>query len=157
MRQQHTSNAYTFEARLRPHKKFEVTPYAPNTTVPDLLSAVLLWEASLESLFKEDGLSLPRLNLNMPNTGSDFGLDCFSSHLTLVRSWSLNLALYMRNSRKALEKCQFNESLLQVFRTEFQMKMLWGSRGVTTATDLRYDKFEQVLCALSQRCEQSTN
>lgn len=43
----------------------------------------------------------------------------------------------------------------EVFLTEFQMRLLWGSRGVERNKDERYSKFNEVLTALSHRLELS--
>ena len=157
LRQRHTSTAYTFETRLRPQAKAEVVvPHAPNTTIPDLHSAILLWEASLEAFLDDEcGVTIPRLgSLQLSSSGPDFGLDLLASHMDLIRSWSANLPIYLRNSRKALEDVCLDEILVDVFRTEFHMKFLWGSRSASSATsEQRYSKFNQVLTALSERCE----
>ncbi|XP_032779198.2 breast cancer anti-estrogen resistance protein 3 homolog [Daphnia magna] len=155
LRQRHTSTAYTFETRLRPHHRAEVVAHAPNTTIPDLHSAILLWTATMESFTVDDGAKLPLLNIHLPSTGPDFGLDLLASHMELIRSWSLNLPLYLRNSRKVLESSTIDEILTDVFRTEFQLKFLWGSRGVSVDSHQRYAKFEQVLSVLSESREPS--
>ncbi|XP_046643911.1 breast cancer anti-estrogen resistance protein 3 homolog isoform X1 [Daphnia pulicaria] len=156
LRQLHTSTAYTFETRLRPSHRAEVVPHAPNTTIPDLHSAILLWTVTMDSLMNDDEVALPLLNFHLSSTGPDFGLDLLASHMELIRSWSLNLPLYLRNSRKALEQVStIDEFLTDVFRTEFHLKFLWGSRGVSAEREQRYVKFEQVLSVLSESREPS--
>ena len=162
LRQRHTDTAFAFETRLRPHAKSEVLPHAPNTTVPDVHSAILLWEASLESFLSDDilhpnaGHSSVNLHHLSSANGQDFGLDLLASHMDLIRSWSINLPVYVRNSRKALQDVQFDDVLLDVFRTEFHVKFLWGSRGASADREQRYGKFEQVLSVFSERCEPSS-
>lgn len=41
----------------------------------------------------------------------------------------------------------------QIFQTEFQMRLLWGSRGSEGSQSERYDKFDKVLTALSHKLE----
>lgn len=82
-------------------------------------------------------------------------MDLFADHMELIRSWSHNLSLYMRNTKKALEQGKIDELLTDVFRTEFHLKFLWGNRGVSAESGQRYHKFEQVLSILSERCEPS--
>ena len=41
----------------------------------------------------------------------------------------------------------------ELFLTDFQMRLLWGSRGAEEGQALRYSKFDQVLTALSNRLE----
>lgn len=43
--------------------------------------------------------------------------------------------------------------VLEVFLTEFQMRLLWGSRGAEASREERYEKFDKVLTALSNRLE----
>jgi len=152
LRQKHTGSAYTFEARLRPMLKPMAdgsNPHAPNTTIPDLHSAILIWQATLES-FLDDGVSIPCLNFHLTTSGPDYGLDLFNQHLNLIRSWSLNLPTYLRNSRTALTGFQPDQLVLDMFRTEFQLQFLWGSRGALSAN---YSKMDKVLEAFSQRWE----
>lgn len=157
LRQKHTQTAYTFEARLRPLIKLMSegnNPHAPNTTIPDLHSVILLWEASLDA-FLDKGVSIPRLNFHLGTTGPDYGLDLFSNHLNLIRSWSQNLPTYLRNSRTVLTGFQPDVVMLDMFRTEFQLVFMWGSQGVATDIAQRYCKFEQVLHAFSEQWEPS--
>ena len=48
---------------------------------------------------------------------------------------------------------QEQEEVLELFLTDFQMRLLWGSRGATESQALRYAKFDQVLTALSNKLE----
>lgn len=43
--------------------------------------------------------------------------------------------------------------VLELFLTDFQMRLLWGSRGAEESQALRHAKFDQVLTALSNRLE----
>lgn len=49
--------------------------------------------------------------------------------------------------------CQEQPEVLELFLTDFQMRLLWGSRGAEESQVLRYAKFDQVLTALSNRLE----
>lgn len=40
-----------------------------------------------------------------------------------------------------------------IFQTEFQMRLLWGSRGSEGSQSERYEKFDKVLTALSHKLE----
>lgn len=48
---------------------------------------------------------------------------------------------------------QEQAEVLELFLTDFQMRLLWGSRGATENQALRYSKFDQVLTALSNKLE----
>lgn len=43
--------------------------------------------------------------------------------------------------------------MLELFLTDFQMRLLWGNRGAEESQALRHAKFDQVLTALSNRLE----
>ncbi|MGH0136727.1 UNVERIFIED_CONTAM: hypothetical protein FKN15_062358 [Acipenser sinensis] len=48
---------------------------------------------------------------------------------------------------------QARAEVLEVFCTEFQMRLLWGSRGAEGSQGERYEKFDKVLTALSNKLE----
>lgn len=48
---------------------------------------------------------------------------------------------------------QARPELLEVFSTEFQMRLLWGSQGSSSSQARRYEKFDKVLTALSHKLE----
>lgn len=41
----------------------------------------------------------------------------------------------------------------EIFKTEFQMRLLWGSKGAQVNQSERYEKFNQILTALSRKLE----
>lgn len=49
--------------------------------------------------------------------------------------------------------CQEQPEVLELFLTDFQMRLLWGNRGAEESQALRHAKFDQVLTALSNRLE----
>lgn len=48
---------------------------------------------------------------------------------------------------------QERAEVTELFLTDFQMRLLWGSRGAEENQALRYGKFDQVLTALSNKLE----
>ncbi|XP_061739809.1 breast cancer anti-estrogen resistance protein 3 isoform X2 [Nerophis ophidion] len=48
---------------------------------------------------------------------------------------------------------QCDEDLLEVFKTDFQLRLLWGSRGASVNQSDRYSKFSLILTALSRKLE----
>ena len=48
---------------------------------------------------------------------------------------------------------QPDEEMSEVFKTEFQMRLLWGSKGAQVNQTDRYEKFNQILTALSRKLE----
>ena len=48
---------------------------------------------------------------------------------------------------------QPDEEMSEIFKTEFQMRLLWGSKGAQVNQTERYEKFNQILTALSRKLE----
>lgn len=48
---------------------------------------------------------------------------------------------------------QPDEEMSEIFKTEFQMRLLWGSKGAQVNQNERYEKFSQILTALSRKLE----
>lgn len=48
---------------------------------------------------------------------------------------------------------QQRAEIYEIFQTEFQMRLLWGSRGSEGSQSERYEKFDKVLTALSHKLE----
>lgn len=48
---------------------------------------------------------------------------------------------------------QQRAEVCEIFQTEFQMRLLWGSRGSEGSQSERYEKFDKVLTALSHKLE----
>lgn len=48
---------------------------------------------------------------------------------------------------------QQQAEIYEIFQTEFQMRLLWGSRGSEGSQSERYEKFDKVLTALSHKLE----
>lgn len=46
-----------------------------------------------------------------------------------------------------------NEDMLEILKTEFQLRLLWGSRGAGVNQAERHDKFKLILTALSRKLE----
>ncbi|XP_015435514.1 PREDICTED: SH2 domain-containing protein 3C [Dufourea novaeangliae] len=160
LRQKHTDEAFSFEAKLRPTLRAmnECTnPQAPNTTLPHLLPIALLGERGPEDVLgtaAPSGLTAAILS-PWENSAPDCGLSIVWSHLETARKMAENLPLFRRNAEIVLEGSRSDELLSDAFRTEFHIKFLWGSRGATVAPEERHLKFTQVLDAMYDKCSTS--
>ncbi|XP_043285037.1 breast cancer anti-estrogen resistance protein 3 homolog isoform X3 [Venturia canescens] len=157
LRQKHTDEAFSFEAKLRPTLRAmnECTnPQAPNTTLPHLLPIALLGERGPEDILgtaAPSGLAGAILS-PWENSAPDCGLSIVWSHLEAARKLAESLPLFRRNAEIVLEGCRSDELLADAFRTEFHIKFLWGSRGAAVAPEERHLKFTQVLDAMYEKC-----
>ncbi|XP_047737715.1 SH2 domain-containing protein 3C-like [Hyalella azteca] len=155
VRQKFTDSAFSFESKLRSTLKAMNecnNPQAPNTIIPHILPFILLCERDLEDIYslrrKDESL------VQWESATSDYGLQMMLLHLLDGRSFAQNLMMYRRNADLILEDPETLEDLvLDVFRTEFHLKFLFGSRGALRDAQERHAKFQQILSALSSHCE----
>lgn len=89
------------------------------------------------------------------NSSSDLGLSALHTHLENARQYCQSLPTFKRNSEIVLSDSKIDDLLLDMFRAEFHLKFLWGSRGASVSSSERYSKFEQVLNVMSEKCESS--
>lgn len=154
LRQKYTDSAFNFEAKLRPTLKNMnncSNPQAPNTTIPHLLPFVLLMERNLEDfLMPNDHQTFSCLNIWEINT-QDFGLGTLLAHLESARKFLDSLSIFQRNAEIVLGEARMEDLTLDMFKTEFQIKFLWGSRGAFATPVDRYNKFEQLLDVVADK------
>ncbi|XP_035509466.1 LOW QUALITY PROTEIN: breast cancer anti-estrogen resistance protein 3 [Morone saxatilis] len=84
---------------------------------------------------------------------SDQGCDIMLRHLEAARDIAHNSQSYTANAQKILQEFQCDDDLLEVFKTDFQLRLLWGSRGASVNQSDRYNKFNLILIALSRKLE----
>uniref|UniRef100_A0A182NLK0 SH2 domain-containing protein n=1 Tax=Anopheles dirus TaxID=7168 RepID=A0A182NLK0_9DIPT len=141
LRQKFTDSAFNFEAKLRPTLNSMndcSNPQAPNTTIPHILppcpsliaSCVTPWETITQ----------------------DFGFSVLFAHLDAARSFINNLSLYKKNAQSIMQDTSRLDPLMEdAFKTEFQMKFLWGSKGALVPAEERHAKFEHVLTVMAEK------
>ncbi|XP_031430519.1 breast cancer anti-estrogen resistance protein 3 isoform X4 [Clupea harengus] len=146
LRRKYTQTAIIYEKSLKPFFKglYEGTVDAPlkSTTIPLLLPLLTLMERPAVAF---EGMELWESN--------DQGCEIMLRHLEEARAMAHNADLYSANAKRALQDFQADEDLLEIFRTDFQLRLLWGSRGAAVNQAERYDKFNLILTALSRKLE----
>ncbi|KAM3911623.1 SH2 domain-containing protein 3C isoform 2-T2 [Leptodactylus fuscus] len=148
LRQRHTEGAILYEKKLKPFLKSmnegkESLPLS-NTTFPHIIPLITLLERDN-----------PLLDGGEPWDSIDNGVEVVMSHLEAARMVAHHGGLYRTNAEMRLQGFHPRSDLLEVSSTEFQMRMLWGSRGAAGSQAERYDKFDKVLTALSHKLEPS--
>ncbi|XP_066153168.1 breast cancer anti-estrogen resistance protein 3 homolog isoform X3 [Euwallacea fornicatus] len=157
LRQKHTDSAFNFEAKLRPtlkHMNSCSNPQAPNTTIPHLLPLILILERDLPDFLNpmnQSQLANSCLNQWELNT-QDFGLTTLLNHLQTARKYTEMQQMYQRNAEIVLGEARMEELTLDMFKTEFHLKFLWGSRGCFANASERHAKFEQILSLMTEKC-----
>ncbi|XP_069593728.1 breast cancer anti-estrogen resistance protein 3 isoform X1 [Ranitomeya imitator] len=148
LRHQYTQTAITYEKQLKPFNKalYEgagtLLGTQGNMTIPLVLPVILLLERQ-SAIF--EGMDWWE--------NHDRGCEIMFSHLESARIIAQNAALYQSNAERLLEGFKPDEEMSEVFKTEFQMRLLWGSKGAQVNQAERYQKFSQILTALSRKLE----
>lgn len=156
LRQKHTDSAFNFEAKLRPTLKNMNScsnPQAPNTTIPHLLPLILLLERDLQDFLNptnQSQLANSCLGLWESST-QDFGLSTLLTHLQAARKYVDMQHMYQRNAEIVSGEARMDELTLDMFKTEFHLKFLWGSKGACARAPERHAKFEQVLTVMAEK------
>ncbi|KAM4722509.1 breast cancer anti-estrogen resistance protein 3 isoform 2-T2 [Rhinophrynus dorsalis] len=147
LRHQYTQTAITYEKQLKPfikllHEGGGTFGTEENLTVPLVIPLVTLLERQ-SAIF--EGMDLWESN--------DRGCEIMFNHLLKARFIAQNAAAFKKNAEKILEGFKPDEEMSEIFRTEFQMRLLWGSKGAQVQQSERYQKFNQILTALSRKLE----
>lgn len=148
LRHQYTQTAITYEKQLKPFSKalYEgagtILGTQENLTVPLVVPIILLLERQSVILEGMDWWE-----------NHDRGCEIMFSHLESARCIAQNAALYQSNAERLLEGFKPDEEMSEIFKTEFQMRLLWGSKGAQVNQAERYQKFSQILTALSRKLE----
>ncbi|XP_051492248.1 SH2 domain-containing protein 3C isoform X4 [Apus apus] len=146
LRQRHTEGAILYEKKLKPFLKSlnegKEGPPLTNTTFPHIMPLVTLLE-------RDEALT----DSPEPWESSDNGVEVVMAHLEAARMVAHHGGLYHTNAEVKLQGFQGRAELLEIFSTEFQLRLLWGSRGAESSQAERYQKFDKVLTALSHKLE----
>ncbi|XP_045440283.1 breast cancer anti-estrogen resistance protein 3 isoform X1 [Pipistrellus kuhlii] len=148
LRRQHTQTAILYEKQLKPfskalHEGRESTCVLPNNiSVPLLMPLVTLMERQAVIFEGTDTWEK-----------TDEGCEIMMNHLTTARCMAEAAHSYRVNAERILEGFQPDEEMSEIITTEFQMRLLWGSKGAQVNQAERYEKFNQILTALSRKLE----
>ncbi|KAI7792969.1 putative SH2 domain-containing protein 3C, partial [Triplophysa rosa] len=146
LRQRHTEGAILYEKKLKPFLKAmndgKETCVLSNTSFPHVVPVLSLMERGVAA-----GEALETWE------SVESGVDVVMSHLEAARTIAHHGGLYRTNAESKLHDFQERKEVLEIFCTEFQMRLLWGSRGSEGSQAERYEKFDKVLTALSHKLE----
>lgn len=146
LRQRHTEGAILYEKKLKPFLKSlnegKEGPPLSNTTFPHVLPLITLLECDTAPAEGPE-----------PWGSTEHGVEVVLAHLEAARTVAHHGGLYHTNAEVKLQGFQPRPELLEVFSTEFQMRLLWGSQGASSSQARRYEKFDKVLTALSHKLE----
>uniref|UniRef100_A0A663MH46 BCAR3 adaptor protein, NSP family member n=1 Tax=Athene cunicularia TaxID=194338 RepID=A0A663MH46_ATHCN len=152
LRHHYTQTAIIYEKQLKPFSKalhegedeWNKTVSAPQNavTVPLLMPLITLMERQAVVF---EGMDMWE--------SSDQSCEIMLKHLATARQIAQNAETYSLTAERMLEGFQPDEEMSEIFKTEFQMRLLWGSKGAQVNQNERYEKFSQILTALSRKLE----
>ncbi|XP_004635773.1 breast cancer anti-estrogen resistance protein 3 isoform X2 [Octodon degus] len=148
LRHHYTQTAILYEKQLKPFSKMlhegrESTCNLPsNISVPLLMPLVTLMERQTVTF---EGIDMWEKN--------DQSCEIMLNHLTKARCMAEAADSYRINAERVLAGFQPDEEMNEIFKTEFQVRLLWGSKGAKVNQTERYEKFNQILTALSRKLE----
>ncbi|XP_051541843.1 SH2 domain-containing protein 3C-like isoform X2 [Myxocyprinus asiaticus] len=148
LRQKYTESAVLYEKTLKPSMKMmndgEEINVPTETTFPHVLPLLSLLEKGVVTLEESESWE-----------SADTGVAMVLSHLDSARTIASNGRIFSASAEAQLQGFLEEPDVREVFLTEFQMRLLWGSGGVDRNKDERYAKFDEVLTALSNRLKHS--
>ncbi|XP_069808890.1 breast cancer anti-estrogen resistance protein 3 homolog [Dendropsophus ebraccatus] len=143
LRQTHTDSAITFHKQLKPALRDMdecLSDQSPtNIVVPYILPV-------LKALEGDDDWG----------GAVEEGCGRLLRVLQAARSYATNAEVYQSNADSKLSGFIPQPELSEAFKTEFSLRMFWGSKGATAEQAERYRKFDQILNVLSQKLEPET-
>ncbi|XP_071389275.1 SH2 domain-containing protein 3C [Centroberyx affinis] len=146
LRQRHTEGAILYEKKLKPFMKNmndgKESSVLSNTSFPHIVPVLSLLERGVVL-----GEALE------PWESVEVGVDVVMCHLEAARTIAHHGGIYRTNTETKLQGFQERAEVREIFQTEFQMRLLWGSRGSEGSQSERYEKFDKVLTALSHKLE----
>ncbi|KAL6110988.1 sh2d3a [Pungitius sinensis] len=140
LRRNHTDTAVLFEKKLKPFMNLlndgnDAAVSGP-VAVPHLVPLLMAMEGG------------------DPVEDSERGCQLLYDVLQAARRAALHAADYQQHARALLTGSWVPvPELLEAFRTEFALRLLWGQSGSLADRGERYDKFDKILSVLSDKLE----
>uniref|UniRef100_A0A8C7DZ43 SH2 domain containing 3A n=1 Tax=Naja naja TaxID=35670 RepID=A0A8C7DZ43_NAJNA len=134
LRQSHTASAIVYEKELKPLLGNLNQAEGREVAVPHILPLLSLMEG--EQLWDDN----------------EETCDVLLRTLEAARFVATNTGAYRIRAEARLQGRSTPE-LLEVFQTEFSLRLFWGSKGAQAEQGERYKKFERILTVLSQKLE----
>lgn len=146
LRRHHTTSAFAFESRLLPHLKLinkrENNVGCEDTCIPYIIPLVTWLERDPTTPFVQEPWE---------ETETDLGLEMLWTSLETSRLFMSDVSKFGSKAGAHNNSFMVVEEVLDVFRTEFQMKLLFGSKGCVSSMQEREKKFRQLIRIYSGR------
>ncbi|XP_056624424.1 breast cancer anti-estrogen resistance protein 3 homolog isoform X1 [Triplophysa dalaica] len=141
LRRSHTDSAVQFEKSLKPFMKSlqegDDSVFSGPLSLPHMVPLLRLMEG-------EDCVE-----------STDEGCQLLFNLLHSARNAALNASDYTQHANSLLSAGGWESipELLEVFQTEFALRLFWGETGAKTERKERYAKFDRILTVLSNKLE----
>uniref|UniRef100_H3CS61 SH2 domain containing 3A n=1 Tax=Tetraodon nigroviridis TaxID=99883 RepID=H3CS61_TETNG len=139
LRQNHTEMAVLFEKTLKPFMNLlnegDNAAFDGPVAVPHLVPLLMAMEG------------------DDPVENSERGCQLLYNILQCARNTAVHAHDYQQHANSLLTGWVPVPELLEVFRTEFALRLLWGQSGAAGDKRERYEKFDKVLTVLSNKLE----
>ncbi|XP_058497331.1 breast cancer anti-estrogen resistance protein 3 homolog isoform X1 [Solea solea] len=140
LRRNHTESAVLYEKKLKPFmnslNEGDDSVVEGPIAMPHLVPLLMLMEG------------------DDPVEDSDRGCQLLYNLLQSARSAALHAQDYQTQAHAVLTGgWEPIPELLEAFRTEFALRLLWGQLGAMASRTERYEKFDKILCVLSDKLE----
>ena len=165
LRTKYTTTAVSYETKLRSLLKSlnngENVISLTKTSIPHIIPVIQVLERDWSSLDSHDWTQpasqdvLDRLPQSEPweEMSTCFGMDPMLNHLQNAHMFAQQGKMFRINADAKLCKFLPDEDMLVMFRTDFHLRLLWGSKGALVNREERYRKFERVLTVMSEKLE----
>ncbi|XP_037619940.1 breast cancer anti-estrogen resistance protein 3 homolog isoform X1 [Sebastes umbrosus] len=141
LRRNHTETAVLFEKTLHPFMNLlnegDDSVVQGPIAVPHLVPLLMAMEG------------------DDPVENSERGCQLLYDVLQSARGAALHAKDYQEHANTLLTAGSWEPvpELLEAFRTEFALRLFWGQSGATADREERYEKFDKILCVLSDKLE----
>ncbi|XP_041640521.1 breast cancer anti-estrogen resistance protein 3 homolog isoform X1 [Cheilinus undulatus] len=140
LRRNHTETAVLFEKKLKPFMNQlndgDDSEVQGPIAVPHLVPLLMAMEG------------------DDPVENSELGCQLLYNVLQSARCAALHAQDYQKHAHSLLTAgWEPIPELLEAFRTEFALRLFWGQSGATADREERYEKFDKILCVLSDKLE----
>lgn len=168
LRTHSTSSAVLYDTKLRSLLKSlnlgENAFPLPQISIPYVIPVTQLLEREWDYLTEHDW-SQPLTKENLENffvgetwedSSVDFGLDAMMSHLRNAHRYVHQMEMYSTYAQSKLKQYKTDHRLLDLFKTEFHMRILWGSKGSVVDSKDRHNKFDLIMKVMSKKIEEAS-
>nr|XP_057944013.1 breast cancer anti-estrogen resistance protein 3 homolog isoform X1 [Doryrhamphus excisus]XP_057944022.1 breast cancer anti-estrogen resistance protein 3 homolog isoform X1 [Doryrhamphus excisus] len=139
LRRNHTESAILFEKTLKPFMNSlndgDDSAIDGLVAVPHLVPLLMLMEG------------------DDPVENSERGCELLYDVLQMARRAALHAPDHQRHANALLTGLTPIPEMLEAFRTEFALRLFWGRSGAEADRKERYEKFDKILCVLSDKLE----